>query len=274
MRVAAPSSRRTYTIVLSLVATGILIAGVSLRPKSAPAPVRSETEFLQLQLLAQRRDLERRSLFFQTKAQQLVTKSHAARTHPEQYPYTTPESGTTVILVATGSSGQPVWVTAAVAGTAEISCNGRSVEEVETTITIPKTLVNATAFDLDDNLAAFVIACGERCILTTLQGFQIASQPTLAEQLEARCGIQVALDPAQKEFEITKLDNESRLSEAGLKIGDRIAAINERPLETEEQLAALLEPPETILAVQRGRSRRLINITVPAQNPPAGEGAK
>ena len=274
MQAAAPSSRRTYTVILSFVAVGILVAGVSLRPKSAPAPVRSETEFLQLQLLAQRRDLQRRTLFFETKAAQLVTKSEAARKKPEQSPYRQPASGTTILVVATDASGQPVWATATTAGSAETLCDGRTIEEIETTITIPRTLGDGTAFDLDENLAAFVIACGERRILTTPQGFQLASQPTLASQLEACCGLQVYSDPTKKGIEITKLDGESRPGTAGLKTGDVIVEINGQPFETQEQLRVFLEPAAIPLSVQRRQSRRPIEITIPARDIPETESEK
>jgi hypothetical protein len=271
MRATVLPSRKSYIIILSLVAVGILIGGVSLKPERAPAPVRSENDFLQLQLLAQRRDLQRRSLFFQTIAAQLVTRSQSARTHPQQDSYVAPVAGTTVLLVATESSGQPVWATTSTAGSAEITCDGRAIPEIETTITIPKTLADATAFDLDENVAAFVITCGDRRILTTPQGFEIASQPTLAARLKECCGLVLTSDPAKPGLTIAELNGDSRPGQAGLKVGDVVAEINQQPLEEEDQLAALLEPTQTVLSVQRGRSRRLNKITIPAPDVPAQE---
>lgn len=257
------STRKGYVAVLFVAAVAILVAGMFLRPKSTPEPVRSESEFLRLQILTQRRDLQRRSLFFQTLALNLVSKSQAAREKPAQFSYVRPGPGAILLLVETDASGQPVWATATAAGTATANCDGREIEEIALTIAIPVTLADATAFDLEDNVAGIVVSCGDRRILTTPQGFELASQPTFAERLQACCGLQVAPGAGKKGFEIAKLIPESRHAKAGLRLGDRIVAVNGTPVESEPQLEPLLGAAAVAMSIERGRSSRAIAIKIP-----------
>jgi hypothetical protein len=263
MKMADSSSRKRYIAVLCLTAVAVLVAGVLLRPRESPAPVQSDSDFLQLQLMAQKRDLQRRSLFFQTKAADLVASAQAARAKPAQFLEVLRSSGDIVLLVATDKAGLPIWAATSTVGMTTEDCNGRTLDEIGTTITIPVTLSDATAFDLDDNVAGFVVPCGDRRILTTRKGFQQFMEPTLSELLRTCCGLEVTPSPARPGVDIVNIDAESLLAKTGGRPGDRIVQLNGSAVSTEQDLQVLTTGTPVEILVERGKRNRRVKLTLP-----------
>jgi hypothetical protein len=257
------SVRGRYIATLCVVAIAILVAGVVLRPTKIPVPVRSESEIYKLQLLAQQRDVQNKALFFESKARDLVARSQAARATPDKFPFRMPAAGENLILVASHDSGQPIWAVSAAVGQSKARCEDREVEEIGTTITIPATLANAIAFDLDGNFAGLVIACGDSRILTTPEGLQQAAQKTTRDLLLACCGLKYAI--AGGAAEILGVGEDSRLAKAGLKAGDRLVAVNGRPIAADRDLEPLLGSKEIQLSIDRPKKIRPLTVRVRAE---------
>lgn len=264
MKTAISSSRKRYIAALCFVSVAILVVGVSLRPRKTPAPVQSESDFLKLQLRAQKRELQRESLFFETKAAELVARAQAVRATPARFSEAVSSSGKLILLVATDTAGLPIWATASTAGVTTTECNGRTLEEIGMTIAIPSTLADAAAFDLDDNLAGVVISCGDRRILTTKKGFQLSLEPTLSELLRKCCGLHVVTSPDRPGLDIVELDAESGLAHAGARIGDRIVEVNGSAVGAEQDLQLLTTGAQADLFVERGKRNRRMKLTLPA----------
>ena len=266
MKMADSSSRKRYIAILCFAAIAVLVVGVLLRPRETPAPVQSDSDFLQLQLMAQKRDLQRRSLFFQTKAAALVAGAQAARAKPAQFPELSRSPGDLVLLVATDKAGLPIWAVTSTVGMTTEECNGRTLDEIATTITIPVTLSDATAFDLDDNVAGFVVPCGDRRILTTRKGFQHFLEPTVSELLRACCGLEVTPSPARPGVDIVNIDGESLLAKTGGRTGDRIVQLNGSPVSTEQDLQVLTTGTPVEILVERGKRNRRVKFTLPGSD--------
>ena len=266
MKMADSSSRKRYIAILCFAAVAVLAGGVLLRPAETPAPVQSDSDFLQLQLMAQKRDLQRRSLFFQTKAAAFVASAQAARAKPVQFPDVLRSPGDLVLLVATDKAGLPVWAATSTVGMTTVECKGRTLDEIGTTITIPVTLSEATAFDLDDNLAGFVVPCGDRRILTTRKGFQHFLEPTLSELLRACCGLEVAPSSVRPGVAIVTVDAESLLAKTGGRTGDRIVRLNESPVSTELDLQVLTTGAPVEMFIERGERNRRVKLTLPGND--------
>jgi hypothetical protein len=235
-----------YLAVLCLGALGILFAGVLLRPEKAATPVPSESDMLQLQLSAQRRDFERRTLFFRSKARELARFVSDARSGIGNLRYRMPQTGDTVVLVG----ARDVWASAVTAGLLRTECGDIAIDEIGSTVAIPATLENAVAFDLDNSLAAFVISCDERRLLTTPEGFKAwTAERALDDQLVEH-GLRVTR--AGTELEVLAVGADSPLRRAGLREGDRIMDPATK--------AALLDAAE--LLIRRGERTRKLKMKV------------
>jgi hypothetical protein len=251
------SPDRRYIAVLCLVALLILVAGVWLRPSRTPPPVPSELETLNVQLAMQRLDLQRRSLFYSKKVEELLPALAQARANPERMNFRLPDPGETVILVSNDMNRQPAWILAQTAGALEAPCGDMMAREIATSISIPATLSNAVAFDLDNNLAGIVLFCGDRRILTTPETFKAwNAERALDAKLRECCGLNVAAD-----LEVLGVEAESLLAAAGLRAGDIIMDVAEQPIKNRTELHSALSatPPPTELTVRRGeRNRKLV----------------
>jgi hypothetical protein len=234
-----------YLAVLCLGALGILVAGVLLRPEKAAAPIPSESDLLQLQLSAQRRDFERRGLFLRTKARELMRFVADARTGTATIPYRAPRPGETIILVGP----QDAWAGAVTAGTFQTSCGEINLDEIGSTITIPMNLENAVAFDLDNNLAGYVISCGDRRLLATPEGFEAWTAQRAIESKLLGHGLRLAT--AGSELEVLEVGPDSPLRLAGLREGDRIL----------EPTTKAQVPEAAELVIRRGQRTRTLKVT-------------
>ena len=247
---------RRYIAALSVVSLLILVAGVWFRPSRTPPPVPSELETLNVQLARQRLDLERRSLFYSRKAEELMKVSADVRSHPETLPFQMKPPGEMVLLVATGSNGELVWASSQTAGATEVECGDIVAKEVTTTSVIPTTLSNAVAFDFDNNLAGLVISCGDRRVLVTPESYRhFAAERAVETTLRSCCGVHVT-----RKLEVAAVDPDSELAKAGLRSGDSFVAVGNQPVASRRELHAGLSasPAATEVTIQRGpRTRKL-----------------
>ena len=257
MHVAEAQVDRRYIAALCVVSLIILVAGVWFRPSRTPPPVPSELETLNVQLAGQRIDLERRSLFYSRKAEELIKIAADARSNPERLPFRIQPPGEMVMLVATDAGGQLVWASTQTAGTTDSQCGDITAQEVSTTIFIPTTLSSAVAFDLDNNLAGFVIPCGDRRMLVTPQTYGRFSAERINESnLRDCCGLEVTGN-----MEVTALQPESDLAKAGLRTGDTILTVGAEPAASRRELhAALTSPSPAVVTIQRGERTRKLTV--------------
>jgi hypothetical protein len=263
---ADASVRPRYIAILCVVALAILVAGVVLRPRKIPIPVRSESEIYKLQLLAEQRDLQNTRLLFESKARDLVAKSQAARATPDKFPFRPPTTGEYLLLVSAQDSGEPVWAVTSAAGVTKTRCEDRELEEVGTTIAIPASLANAVAFGMEGDVAGLVVACGDRRMVTTPEGLRQASQKTIRALLMECCRLKFALtgDAA----EIIEVGEDSRLGKAGVKAGDRVVALNGQRIRADSDLEPLLGGGEIQLSIDRPKKVRPRTLKVPAVEAP------
>lgn len=245
-----------YIGILCLICVFILIAGVAFRPKLAPPSVPSELELQSLQLARQRLDLDRRSMFYERKAADLLKRAAEARGNPQRFPFRPSRPGEPIILVSTTETGQTVWAASATAGTASTRCGSRTLDEVATTISIPITLSNAVAFNLDDQLAGFVVPCGERSVLTTSSSFEAWTLERAHEnELQSCCGIRIT-----PELAVVTVDPKLAFARGGLRTGDKILSVNGQTVTSTSQLHAELtrdNSPLELVIEREKRSRRL-----------------
>ena len=233
-----------YLAVLCLGALGILVAGVLMRPEKSAAPIPSESDLLQLQLSAQRRDFDRRGLFLRTKARELARFVSDARMGASSVPHRVPEPGETIVLVGPHDS----WAGAVTAGVFQTTCSEIRIDEIGTTIVIPANLDNAVAFDLDNNLAGYVISCEDRRLLTTPEGFKTWTAERALEDRLAFAGVHVV--QAGAELEVIAVAQDSEFRRAGLREGDRIV-----------QPASRSELPDAAeLVIRRGQRTRTLKV--------------
>ena len=193
-------------------------------------------------------------------------RAQAARAKPAQFPELSSSPGDLVLLVATDKAGLPIWAVTSTVGMITEECNGRTLDGIATTITIPVTLSDATAFDLDDNVGGFVVPCGDRRILTTRKGFQHFLEPTVSELLRACCGLEVTPSPARPGVAIVNIDGESLLAKTGGRTGDRIVQLNGSPVSTEQDLQVLTTGTPVEILVERGKRNRRVKFTLPGSD--------
>jgi S1-C subfamily serine protease len=220
--------------------------------------VPSELENLNVQIARQRSDLERRSLFYSRKAGQLMRLVSDARNHPEGLSFRMPPPGEILLLVATGPEGNLVWASSQTAGVAEAVCGETRVQEVTTTIVIPRTLSSAVAFDLDDNLAGLVVGCGDRSIVVTPETYRVVTADNaVGSSLAECCSLEVS-----GSLDVVTVGNESELFKAGLRPGDTIAMVEAEPVLSRKDLHAALtsDPRPTALTIRRGEKTRKLTI--------------
>jgi hypothetical protein len=221
-----------------------LVAGVLLRPEKSAAPIPSESDLLQLQLSAQRRDFDRRGLFLRTKARELTRFVADARARTSTLPHRAPKPGETIVLIGP----QDAWAGAVTAGTFQTACGETNIEEIGSTATIPANLENAVAFDLDNSLAGYVISCGDRRLLTTPEGFNAWTAQRAVENKLLSHGLRLAT--AGTELEVLEVGPDSPLRRVGLREGDRIL-----------EPATKAEVPEaTELVIRRGQRTRTLKV--------------
>jgi S1-C subfamily serine protease len=248
-----------YLLILIAVAFGILIAGVLLRPEhAAPAPV-SESEALRLQMQAERRGLERRRLFFATKARQFVSAAEAARANPQSVQSGIPRSGERVVVVAGSGQAEPFWMDVVIAGVARVPCGESAVEEVVIPAVLPPQFSSGAIFNVDGQLLGLASRCGGRDVLVTPESYvRIANRkPNLFE----RAGIRVRREPAG--LRVVALRQDSAFASAGVQTGDLIIQVNSAPVENEDQLALGAE-------LRVSRSGRALTVRTHEAASPAG----
>ncbi len=135
--------------------------------------------------------------------------------------------------------------------TAEVSCEGRSVRDVVTSVALGPELAGAGLFDLDNNLLAVVLPCDERFVAVTADDVDVLAQEagTVRARIAQRYGM--TLDTAGPEeqahlgvaFGVMVRDVwAGDLADAvGLRPGDVVVAINAELIHDIEQLGPLAD---------------------------------
>jgi hypothetical protein len=248
------STSRRYLLALIGASVTILIAGIWLRPPDAPPPPVSESESLRLQMQAQRRDLERRALFFSTRARELVSIAEQARSRPDSVPIAQAKSGERLIVLAASSGGDPVWWDTAVAGAARRNCNGMAAEEIVVASPLAAVFAGGAAFTLDGGLVGLIAQCGEESTLLTPKAFAAQAEAAPARDLYEAEGLRVRLEraPGREGARVLELRRTSAYLAAGLQAGDLIMEVNGEPLTSIEQLGAAAAPAALEMRVLRG----------------------
>lgn len=210
--------RRRYIAALAIAAAAILAAGVVLRPERAAAPPVTESERTQLQALAQRQSLQRRSRMMDAYARELSPMVARVRRSPGESSYRQARAGETLIVVAADDSSEPRWITTESGGAQRVQCGGREVTEVTAAAVIPATLENGVAFGLNENVVGVVVRCGSRLILTAPSDVVLMAEQERASELWACCGVRIEQEAGG--LRVTAVRVDSPLAAAGLEPGD------------------------------------------------------
>jgi hypothetical protein len=241
MNVRALGGKRRYLMVLLVLAVAILVLGIRLRPRDAPPAPVSESQALNLQMQAQLRALESRSLFFSTKARELLTLAEQVRLRPEPVASKRPEAGDRLIIIAPVSGTDPLWMDVTVAGVVPARCRDAAVEEVVIASVLPAQFGGGSAWTLDNRFAGVVHDCGARNLLLSPGSYLRQLRNLVTERLYDAYGLKVRIDPATG-ARVMELRTSSELSGAGLRTGDVITQINSVQVTSVDQLNALLDP--------------------------------
>ena len=135
--------------------------------------------------------------------------------------------------------------------TAEVSCQGRPVRDVVTSVALGPELAGAGLFDLDNNLLAVVLPCGDRFVAVTAGDVDALAREagTVRARIAQRYGMTLdAVEPAEQThlgvaFGVIVRDVwAGDLADAvGLRPGDVVVAINAELIHDVEQLGPLAD---------------------------------
>jgi hypothetical protein len=263
---------RGYLFVLILIAAGVLAGGIWLRPKHAPPAPKSEAEVLRLQMQAQKREMERRSLFFSVRARELVSLAEQARVRPESVSSEGATAGQRLIVVAASPGAEPLWIDTAVAGESPASCYGMIVEEIVTSSVLPRSFVGGAAFNLDNALVGIVHDCGQGNVLLTPEAFAAQARQLPARKLYEAAGLRVRIEqePGPPGVRVLEVRRSSSYAAAGLQAGDLITQANEVSVRTIDQLNSIIQSADLQIRVVRGTRE----ITINRQEHATGSGVR
>jgi hypothetical protein len=230
----------------------ILVAGIVFRPPHASPPPASESESLNLQLQAQRRDLERRAYFFANQAEALAPRAEEARRLPGSLPQASPQPGSPILLVTPSSQGLPLWMDTTSAGKAAATCYETSVERWLLASPLSPSFDAGAAFDLDGRLVGIVAECEGRLSLVTPASFTALEPARLAMKLRTSAGFRVALPVDSSGARVVEVARNWPWSTAGLQAGDRIVQVDGSQVQSIEQVRPFLAGVVSELVVRRG----------------------
>jgi membrane-associated protease RseP (regulator of RpoE activity) len=266
------SRQKAYIAILAVVAALILVVGYTLRPKSSPVSVISEAERVQLQDLAQRQSLQRRSQMLANYARDLAPRAMQAVRDPGSIPHREPRAGEMLIIVAPAHSGDPLWVTAEFAAAEQATCNGVELPIVATNTVVPNSLAAGAVFTMNDNFVGLVGRCDGRLAIVPPDAFVILRKFSAEQQTMICCGVRFAerREGGESAPLVAELQVGSILDRAGVQPGDRLSNINGNAVSSNDSLRLLLQTP--LLKIDVIRGGRVL--TLQYQAPSAGNGAE
>jgi hypothetical protein len=150
-------------------------------------------------------------------------------------------------------------------GTAEALCGAVRGREVRISLSLDESLAGASVFDLDGRLVAVVLRCDDRWTPVSMPTIEalLAYGGTVTGRLQGRFGLGLgALSEAEQLYFAAKdgvlvreVWNGYPADRAGLRPGDVILELDDQPVTSPEQLAALLlerSAPAPRLGLKRG----------------------
>lgn len=211
--------QRGYVISLAIAAGLILVLGVLLRPAQVPTPPVKAGEAGQLQLLALRQTIEKRTDLLTSYVADLRPRIQRMRENPSPLSAHQPRTGEVLVIAALDRTGSVHWMTAEFSGrTAERVCG---VHELAIAAVIPPPLEDAVAFTMSEQVAGVVARCGERRLLVAPKDLTTVNINSAINELWECCGIRIG-----DEGRIVELRVGSTLERRGVQVGDQLLGID------------------------------------------------
>jgi membrane-associated protease RseP (regulator of RpoE activity) len=254
-----------YVTALAVASGVILVLGIVLRPKHTPAPAISEAERAQLQDLAQRQSLQRRTIMLAGYARELSVAAARVLQQPDTVSYGEPRPGEMLIVVSVADSGDPHWITVEFAGHSSVKCGGETLTQLDVDAVIPQSLTRAAVFTLNENVVGAITRCEDRLIVTDPKNYSIAARAAADQRYVFCCGVRLS-DAANN---VSEMRVGSVLERAGVEVGDRILTVNGQGITSPDLLEHLIAAPQVVVEVERsGR-----NLTLRYEAKPIRSGA-
>jgi S1-C subfamily serine protease len=164
-------------------------------------------------------------------------------------------------------------------GTVDADCREFSGQEVLSGLVLGERMAGAGVFDLDGRLVGIVLRCGERWVTLSVSTVEalLADGASFRNRLLERTGMRLsALDAAESSYFgvahgvlVTETWRGYPADLAGLRPGDVIVAVDERPAEVPGDLAALADDGGGLglLRIKRGGRTRSLDLP-PAPSEP------
>jgi PDZ domain len=209
----------------------------------------------------------------------LLLRPRASETGPPKR--ATEQNAGWLIVVARSANDRLLWTPAIYGGNRQSTCSGGDYDELVVNVPLDAALSGAGAFDLDGTLHGIVAPCDG-----TFHLISVASIPRLLltfsnpkKQIRATYGFSASeLDSAAKRLFatesglfVTEVSQGGAAQEAGLKAGDLILSIGQRPIASVGELADVLaatEEPGRDLNVLRNSKRLSVSF------PPSDEATR
>ena len=236
--------QRGYVISLAIAAGLILVLGVLLRPARFPAPPVQGGEGGQLQLLALRQTIEKRTDLLNAYVRDLRPRIQRIRENPSALTAVQPRTGEVLVIASLGQTGNVHWMTAEFSGTtAEQACG---VHELATGTVIPAPLENAVAFTMREQVVGIVARCAERFILVAPQDLTTVNANSAIQKLWDCCGVRIG-DSGR----IVELRVGSTLERNGVQAGDQLRTIDGADVDGSVALQEKLQNELSSISVRR-----------------------
>lgn len=211
--------QRGYVISLAIAAGLILVLGVLLRPERVPDRPVQAGEAGQLQLLALRQTIEKRTDLLNAYVRDLRPRIQRMRTNPPPLAAHQPRTGEVLVIAALDPTGGVRWMTAEFSGrTAGRVCG---VHELAISAVIPATLENAVAFTMREQEVAVVARCADRFVLVAPRDLTTVNINSAISQLWDCCGVRIG-----DEGRVVELRVGSALERRGVQAGDQLLGID------------------------------------------------
>lgn len=190
---------------------------------------------------------------------------------PARHAQTAPSPGNPVTAVWRTKNGH-AFARGNAAAVSPAHCGPIEVGEIQAGVDLTRAMLGGGLFDLDGQLVAVILPCGDRIAAVDLAGVQAAldREVTVPERLQARYGAVLTPIPDQDRDVFTatgvlvrEVGEESAVAEAGLMVGDVIIAADDRDIASVDDLEPLIgSDAPSALRVQRGARQVMLTLEV------------